>query len=365
MDLFAQLQTLTETPGPSGYETAIAGVVRDLWQPYVESVEVDRVGSLIATKQGAGPEPRRRVMLAAHMDEIGLMVTKLVSYPDSNDSAAGFLRVTGVGGVDRRHLYGQLVTVHGKERLPGVIGALPDSMLPADRQGKAHNQEDRVVDVGLPIAALRELVSVGDFVSFEQPLQKLMNDQVAGKSLDNRASVAAVAVCLDYLQKRRHSWDVLAVATAQEETVLLGAYTSAFALHPDIAIALDVTFGKGPGAKDDGVTFELDGGPALGLGPNIHPGVLARLQKVAKDLELTVNTDPLPKNSGTDAIGLQVARAGIPTGLISIPLRYMHTMVETVALKDIERVSRLLGEFIAQLDDEVLSKMAAEMMDES
>ncbi len=364
MDLFAQLQTLTETPGPSGYETAIAGAVRDLWQPYVDSVEVDRVGSLVALKRGAGPEPRRRVMIAAHMDEIGLMVTQLVAYPD-NDSGAGFLRVTGVGGVDRRHLYGQLVTVHGKERLPGVIGALPDDMLPADRQGKPHNQEDRVVDVGLPIGALRGLVSVGDFVSFEQPLQKLLNDQVAGKALDNRASVTAVTVCLEYLQKRRHDWDVLAVATAQEETVLLGAYTSAFALHPDMAIALDVTFGKGPGAKDDGLTFELDGGPALGLGPNIHPGVFARLQQVAKDLELTVYTDPLPRNSGTDAIGLQVARAGVPTGLISIPLRYMHTMVETVALKDIERVGRLLGEFIAQLDGEVLEKMAAEMMDEA
>lgn len=364
MDLFVQLQTLTETPGPSGYETAIAGVVRDLWQPYVDSVEVDRVGSLVATKRGAGPEPRKRVMLAAHMDEIGLMVTQLVSYPD-NESGAGFLRVTGVGGVDRRHLYGQRVIVHGTEPLPGVIGGLPDNMLPADRQGKPYNQEDRVVDVGLPIAELRELVSVGDFVSFEQPLQKLMNDQVAGKSLDNRASVAAITVCLDYLQKRRHDWDVLAVATAQEETVLLGAYTSAYALHPDIAIALDVTFGKGPGAKDEGVTFELDGGPALGLGPNIHPGVLTRLQQVARELEMTVHTDPLPRNSGTDAIGLQVARAGVPTALVSIPLRYMHTMVESVALKDVERAGRLLGEFVAQLDDEVLDKMAAEMMDET
>jgi endoglucanase len=192
-----------------------------------------------------------------------------------------------------------------------------------------------------------------------------MNGQAVGKALDNRTSVVAVTICLDYLKDRRHEWDVVAVATAQEETRLLGAYTSAYAVRPDVAIALDVTFGKGPGSKDGGLTFDLDSGPTLGLGPNIHPGIYRQLNEVAKEMELKVNTEPQPRYSGTDAIGLQVAREGIPTGLISLPLRYMHTMVETIALKDIERAGRLLGEFIARLDDTFLDKIAQEMMEQT
>lgn len=365
MDTFQLLKNLTEAVGPSGLEQEIAVAVRQVWEPFVDDIQIDRIGSLVATRYGSGSEPRRRVLLAAHMDEIALMVTQLVGYPEGREDAAGFLRVSSVGGVDRRHLLGQLVTVHGQEPLRGVLGALPDRMLKESRQGKAHHYDDLVVDTGMSLAELQQVVSVGDFVSFHQPLRRLMNGQVAGKALDNRTSVAAVAICLDYLKDRRHEWDVVAVATAQEETRLLGAYTSAYAIRPDLAIALDVTFGKGPGSKDNGLTFDLDSGPTLGLGPNIHPGVYRRLHETAKEMELKVNTEPQPRYSGTDAIGLQVAREGIPTGLIGLPLRYMHTMVETIALKDIERAGRLLGEFIARLDDSFLDKIAQEMMEQT
>ena len=364
MKLFELMQTLTEAPGPSAFEGNIAATLQELWQPLVDSMTVDRIGSLVATKQGKGAPPRHTILVAAHMDELGLLVSNIVAYPD-NENGAGFLRVTNLGGVDRRQLYGQLVTVHGRQALPGVIGAPPSRLIPSERRNGPYGYEDLVVDVGLPVDELRQLVSIGDSISFEQPLRKLLNGRIAGKALDNRASVAAVHVCLEYLQQRNHSWDVLAVATAQEETRLLGAYTSAHALEPDLAVALDVTFGKGPGAKDNGQTFELDDGPALGIGPNIHPGVFARLEKAAEELEMTVHNDPVPRMSGTDAIGLQVARAGVPTGLIGIPLRYMHTMVETVALKDIDRAGRLLGEFIARLNSETLTELTAAMMDES
>lgn len=366
MDIFETLQKLTEVPGPSGMEGPVSDAVRSVWSPFVDEIMVDHVGSLLALKKGHGQAPGQerppRLLLAAHMDEIALMVKDITEYPkDGNGS--GFLKVTSVGGVDRRHLYGQRVTVHGRRELPGIIGALPTSMQDGGTATKAYPYDELVVDVGLSSTDVRELVNVGDFISFSQPLRKLLNERAAGKALDNRASVAAVAVALEYLSGRRHDWDVVAVATAQEETRLLGAYTSAYAQRPDVAIAVDVTFGKGPGAKDAG-TFELDGGPTLGLGPNVHPGVLAELREAASALEMTVHTEPHGRASGTDAYGLQIAREGIPTGLVSIPLRYMHTMVETLALADVERAGRLLGEFAARLDDSFLEKLTKEMLED-
>ena len=341
MNIFKTLKTLTDTPGPSGYEQDIAAVITELWEPYVDSITTDRVGSLIAVKHGQGAEPRRRLLLAAHMDEIALMVIQVVSH-----NGNGFLRLTNVGGIDIRHLYGQLVTVHGQRDLSGIIGNLPTAMLPPDKRDKPFGWEDLCVDVGLSAKEVAALVSIGDFISFRQPLRKLQ----------------AVTVCLDYLNGRSHDWDIVAVATSQEETRLLGAFTSAYSQRPDAAIAIDVTFGKGPGATDAG-TFELGSGPTLSLGPNVHPGMLAGLQDAAKALELKVSVETHSRYSGTDAFGLQVAREGIPTGLIGIPLRYMHTPVESIDTADVERSGRLMGEFAARLDDKFLDKLAKGMME--
>ena len=359
MDTFKLLQNLTETPGPSGNEKAIANVVREWWEPYANRFISDHVGNLMAVKEGSGTAPRRTILLAAHMDEIALMVHQIVAH-----NGNGFLRVTNVGGVDIRHLYGQLVVVHGENKtFSGVIGSLPGAMLPADKQNKPFGFEELVIDVGLPMSEVEAEIAVGDFVSFRQPLRKLLNGRITGKALDNRASVAAVTIALDYLSQRSHSWDVIAVATVQEETRLLGAFTSAHSQQPDLAIAIDVTFGKGPGANDTG-TVELGSGPMLDLGPNVHTGMYKALKKTAESLEMSIETGTHSRASGTDAFGVQVARSGIPTGLISIPLRYMHTMVESIDLKDMERCGRLMGEFIAQLDDKFLETLAAGMMEE-
>lgn len=357
MNTFDILQTLSETPGPSGFEQAIADKVADLWQPYADEFLRDQVGNLIALKRGSGPEPRRKLLLAAHMDEIALMVKRIVAH-----NGQGFLRVTPVGGVDRRHLYGQLVIVHGRSDLSGVLGSLPARMLPPERRTKAFGFEDLVVDVGLPFSDVAANVSIGDFVSFRQPLRKLQGKLATGKALDNRASVTAVTDALKYLQTRAHPWDVVAVATCQEETRLLGAYTSAFSQYPDVALAIDVGFGKGPGANGENI-FELGSGPVLDIGPNVHPGVYKALQSAAEALEMSVSVGTHQRGSGTDAFGLQVARAGIPTGLISIPLRYMHTMVETVHLADVKRSGRLMGEFATRLDDQFLQTLSASMME--
>lgn len=373
MELFDLLQKLTETASPSGLEDAVRDTLAGVWQPLVDDLVVDNMGNLLAIKRGSGEEGSSedgasappRLMLAAHMDEIALMVKAIVKGPDSGKEAdvAGFLKVTNVGGVDVRHLYGQPVVVHGNRDLPGIIGALPKNMLPDLSSSKVYGFDELVVDVGLSFAALRDVVSVGDFISFQQPLRNLLNDRVSGKAIDNRASVAAVTRALEYLQGRRHVWDVVAVATVQEETRLLGAFTSAFAQRPDIAVAIDVTFAKGPGAKENHL-FEMDEGPTVGLGANVHPGVLQKLQEAASAIEMTVHLEPHAYHSGTDAYGLQIAREGIPTGLVSIPIRYMHTMVETVAMADIERAGRLLGEFAARLNTSFIEDIKKELIGE-
>jgi endoglucanase len=357
-ETFDLLQRLSETPGPSGFEEPIAAAIRAEWEPLTDELRVDRVGSLTAVKRGTQPRDGRplQVMLVAHMDEIGLLVAEVVEH-----GGYGFVRLAGLGGVDRRQLYGQLAVIYGRRPLTGVIGALPRHMLPDDKREKTLDYEELFIDPGLPIATVRDLVSIGDYAGFHQPLRKLLNGRAAGKSIDNRSSVTAVTLCLQQLQGRDHSWDVIAAATSQEETRLLGAGTSAYAYEPDIAIAIDVTHGKGPGTSDH-ESFELGGGPVLGLGANLHPGVTKALKDAAAALEMSVSMEPHTSYSGTDADALQTARAGIPTGLVQLPLRYMHTMVETIDLADIERVGRLLAEFIARLDAGFLDTLREELL---
>ena len=170
------------------------------------------------------------------------------------------------------------------------------------------------------------------------------------------ASVAALTLCLEELQSREHIWDVQAVATVQEETGLKGAKTSAFQIRPDLAIAVDVTFAKGPGASN-WETFELGSGPTIGLGAVIHPFLHEQFKELAEKLEIPYSVEILPARSGTDGDDLQITAEGIPTIVISIPIRYMHTPVEVVATKDIQRTGRLLTEFITMLDDNFLEKI--------
>ncbi len=362
MDTFDLLRTLTETPGPSGFEADVAAIIQEIWEPLADEIHVDRVGSLVGIKHGRGEMPngqkRPRILLAAHMDEIGLMVANIIEY-----KGYGYLRMTNLGGIDIRQLFNQRVIVHGKRNLPGLLGSIPGRMLPKEKHGKPFDYDSLVVDTGLPYDKLKKTVEIGDAISFQQPLRKLKNNHVTGKSLDNRCSVTAVTLALEYLQDRHHLWDVIAVATAQEETRLLGAATSAFTYRPDIAIAIDVTFGNGPGTSDPG-TFDLGGGPVIGRMPDTHEGVTKGIVKAAEKLEMSTQNEYRTRGGGTDAYYLQIAREGIPTSVVGIALRYMHTVVESIHTKDVERVGRLLGEYITTLDENSLDQLAKSMMEE-
>jgi endoglucanase len=240
--------------------------------------------------------------------------------------------------------------------LPGVVGSRPPHVLTPDERGQVIPFDKLFVDVGLPEAQVMRLVRVGDLISIQRSACELKGGLLSGKALDDRASVAAVAVCLEALAASHHNWDVLGVASVQEETTFLGAATSAYGIAPDVAIAIDVTFGDQNGVPGD-QTVGLGKGPAIGIGPNFHPRLVQSLMDTAGKLEMPYQMEPTPGQSGTDAWPIQVAREGIPTALLGIPLRYMHTPVETVSLKDVERTGRLMAEFIAGLDDEYLKRL--------
>jgi endoglucanase len=344
------LKKLISASGLSGHEAPIRDMIAEQWRALADEVSVSRLGSLHALKRGTLPEPRPSLLIAAHMDAIGLMVTSVVGE---------FLHVTEVGGIDARVLPGQLVTVHGRKELPGVIAQPPAHLLPPDERNGPVALSNLLVDTGLTAAEAARLVRAGDLVSFAQAPIELSKEALAGHTLDNRASVAALTTCLELLQKRLLDWDLWAVASSQEEETLGGAATSTFQLRPSLAVAVDVTFASGPGTPSY-QSYELGNGVILGMGPNIHPGLHKSFKDLADRLEIPYKVEVTGAHSGTDAYAMQVAAEGVPTMAVLIPLRYMHTPVEVISLKDIARTGRLLAEFAASLDAEYMNKLSWE-----
>jgi endoglucanase len=351
-DLIPFLKDLISAPGLSGYEDPVTKIIEDKWRPLVHEISQGKLGSLHGLRHGASEAPRPSVMVATHMDAIGLMVTGITE---------GFLRISEVGGVDARILPGTPVNVFSTgagatKVLPGLV-ALPSApLLPEQERDGPVALEHLLVDTGLLPRQVEALVRIGDLVSFAQPPVELSGETLSGHSLDNRASVAALTICLEELQTRTHSWDVWAVATSQEEVGLVGASSSAFAIHPTIAIVVDVTFAKGPGTSD-WQAFPLGKGPTIAMGPNMHPGLHKAMQQMADRLEIPCALEFSPSHSGTDGWATQVSAEGIPTLVVGIPLRYMHMPVEMVAIKDIQRTGRLLAGFISSLGPDFMEKM--------
>jgi putative aminopeptidase FrvX len=348
VDIVPLLRRLSEASGVSGYEHEVRDIVQEVFGQHADQVRTDALGNVIALKRGTSPEPRPAIMLATHMDEIGLIVSELEE---------GFIHFQQVGGYDDRVLLGQEVIVHGRRDLAGIIGARPPHVLPIDERGKPIPYDKLRLDVGLTPEELPRVVQVGDLITMNRKLVELKGSRVSGKALDNRVSVVAAAVCLEELSRVQHPWDVYAVATVQEEVGLKGAITSTYGLEPDLGIAIDVTWAQQPGAPDE-YTFELGKGPTISCGPNFHPKLQEALVEAAEALEMSYHLEPAARPPGTDAAAMQVTREGIPVALISIPERNMHTPVETVAVKDVERAGRLLAAFIARLDERFLESLA-------
>ncbi|KAB3524945.1 M42 family metallopeptidase [Alkaliphilus serpentinus] len=341
------LVQLSEASGVSGYEGEVSDVIKKAFKEIGHEVTSDNLGNLICFKKGKNPKGRK-IMLAAHMDEVGLMVKDI----DAN----GFIKFTTIGGVDQRTLLCQEVIVHGKEKVYGIIGVKPPHLTTPEERSKPLEIDNLLIDTGYDFEEINKLVEIGDVVTIKRQVYNLQNNHIAGKALDDRVGVAILYYSLQELNKLQHDVDVYFVATVQEEVGTRGATTSAFKIQPDIGIAIDVGFGKTPELNQFD-TIEMGKGPAFTVGPNIHPGVFNHLKTTAKDHYIPYQVEVAANHSGTDAWPMQVSCSGVATGVISIPLRYMHTSVETVNLSDVEKSGKVLAHFIASLNDENMEEL--------
>lgn len=343
MEIRDFLMSLSSSTGVSGHEYRYAAEIKEAYEKYCESVYQDNLGNVIGIKK-AKRENACKVMLAAHMDEIGLMVK------DIDDK--GFISFTNVGGIDPRVLLAQEVIVHGKEDLFGVIGAKPPHLQGKDEMTKAVKMKDMAIDLGMNAEQVKDLVHVGDVITFHSTPTALRNNYISGKSLDDRAGIAVIMECLKELEKSEIDVDLYAVATVQEEVGLRGATVSSYHINPDIGIAIDVCHGETPDAPAQ-ETHTTSKGPVITVGPNIHPKLSKKIMETAKEYHIDFQVDVEPGNTGTDAWAIQVTRSGIPTLLLSFPLRYMHTAVETLCYTDVAGTGKLLAFFIRTLQGDL------------
>jgi endoglucanase len=333
------LRELCETPGVSGREERLRAIVRRELTPLVDEVRVDALGNLLAVKRGGGAG---KLMIAAHMDEIGF----LVSFIDDQ----GFLRLQPIGGHDPRNMVGQRVLVSGGTDLPGVLypARKPPHLLSAEEREKAPKLEEFFVDLGLPVEEVRRQVQVGAMVTMAREFREV-GETVSCKAMDNRL---ALYILIEALRRvGRHSMSVYAAATTQEEVGLRGATTSAFGVDPDLGLALDVTIAADlPGMPDYERVTTLGGGTAIKIMDSAsisHPGVVAFLRELAERRGIPYQMEILPRG-GTDAAALQRARSGVPVATISTPCRYVHSPVEMVHRKDVEAGIALTAAFIEE-----------------
>lgn len=334
------LSEITQLPGVSGDEQGIASRIQQAFAHYCPKTWQDPLLNVYG--QMDGEAGGARVMVLAHSDEIGMVVTDVLE--------DGFLRFASVGGIDQRILPAQEVVVWGmggRHRLTGIIGARPPHVQTAKEMESAIKMEELTIDIGFTGERAKELVKVGDFVTFYSPMKALQNDALACKTMDDRACIALQLETMKLLSGLRFYGEAVFTANSQEEVGSRGAKVATYALRPDIAIALDVTHGDIPDAPPD-TTFPLDK-PCITVGPNIHPGLVKQLRKVAKQQGIEYSVCATPHPTWTDAAETQVSRRGVPSLLVEIPLRYMHTTVETLRYGAIEQAARWLANFIASL----------------
>lgn len=331
-------------PFVSGYEHINGQILKEYFSKYTNSFEQDKLGSYIFKKSGSSD---RKIMIAAHIDEIGLMVTDILEN--------GFLRFTTVGGINPASLVAQDVLVCGKEKLRGVIGVKPPHITTPEEMKKSLKADQLFIDIGMTKENAEKLVSIGDVVTVHREAMSLENDMVTCKALDNKAGVAVMYHAAKELEKISHKSNVYFTATTQEEVGLRGATTSSYQINPDLAIIVDVGFGSTPELPSD--TMKMGKGGGICIGANFNPKLTKKLRDVAKQYNYNVQLEISPAGSGTDAIAIQVSQTGVPCVLISIPLRYMHTSVEVVSMKDIESIGSLIARFINEIDNSDLEEI--------
>jgi putative aminopeptidase FrvX len=334
LDKLLEILTLANGVGYSGNIKDV--VLRELKKHRIKA-KIEEDGSVHGSLDGSGDTG---VMLACHIDEIGFMVSSI--------DDEGRIRFSEIGGFDARILPGQEVVILGREELHGYIGAKPPHLVPKEESKKVLPTEKLFIDTGLPVNKLKKFVKVGDCVTFLGKYRKLQDDLRSAKSLDNRASVACGILVMKELANIQHSCNIHFIATSQEEYTGLGAKIHSYKLPVQYAVVVDVTFAEHPDLKEYEYLL-LNKGPAISRGATIPEKLYKLLIEIAKESEIPYQVEAIPTYTGTDADDIAFNREGIATCVIGIPLRYMHTPIEVVSLKDIERTARLIINFLKKL----------------
>lgn len=334
MDIFETLKNLTECHGVSGSLGSFSNYAEEILKKYCEKTYIDKAGNVIGYIP-SGKENSKKLMIEAHMDRIGLMVNRI----DEN----GYIEFETVGGVDKRVLPAADVTVLGSEEIPGIIVSKPPHLRENTDKDDALEIKDMLIDTGMSFEELSKKVKTGDFIVICGKLVRLLNNCVSGAALDNRAGMAAIIDFLEKLKENNSEFDIYPVFTVGEETGLIGAYSAAYNINPDVSVSIDVTFGKGENDENVAGTFDLGCGAVIFKGPDTSYEGTLNLIKRAEEKGIAYDIES-GSSSGTNATAIQNVRGAKETYLLSIPLKYMHQTVEVLCLEDISKVSDLILE---------------------
>lgn len=343
MDFYDTLRRLCSRSGPSGFEAEAAQTAMELLSPLVDTVSIDRLGSVIGLRS-CGRPGAKKVLLDAHLDEIGLVVTGIEE---------GFLRFAPIGGVDPRMLPArELLILTKPEPTFGVVACLPPHVQTAADHDKAVAIEDLRIDIGLSQEEAQRLVPIGTPIVYKESCFPMENGQICGKSLDDRSCFAVLLRTMELLRDRELDVDVYIMGSVQEEVSGSGAIVGTNAINPDCCVAVDVTFANTPGISADDAPCKLFGGPAIGMGPNMTWALTDRMVAKAKALDIPYQLEVMEGSTGTNGWHMQTCLEGIPTSVVSLPLKYMHSPIEVVAQEDMEHTAQLLAAFVQDFGKE-------------
>ena len=327
------LKILDAPCGVSGNEKEIRECVKSLFSKFCTDVRTDVMGNVIGVKKGTNPDSLS-IMIEAHLDELGLMVNSI-----TDDGSLTFIPI---GGFDPKVLTGTEVTVWGKEKLYGVIGAKPPHLKTSD--DKVPQIKELCVDVGLSKERASEIVSIGDIITINTSYTELSENVVAARCIDDRGGLAIIVRTLELISDLNIENDIIVVGTVQEEVGLRGAKTAAASLKPDCAIAIDVCHAQSPGVSEE--AYPLGSGPVITIGPNLHSKMTKKLIDEANENNIPIQLEVCGGNTGTDAWEIQISGQGVPTALVSVPVRYMHANYEVCSISDLENAAQLISKFL-------------------
>ena len=332
MDLKQTLRILTEQNGVSGDELNASRTALELLKKHAPNAEIDAFGNVTAVIKCGNPEAKT-LMLDAHIDQIGMIVT----YIDDG----GFIKVGACGGLDMRTMLAQSVTVHGGKPVQGVVCTLPPHV--STDHSKVPEIGEISIDIGMSKEQAERVISLGDRVTVNSRFREL-SERICAPSIDDRAGVCVILRALELLQQKKPRYDIAVCFSAQEETGERGAKQAAFRLAPDEALIVDVSFGRTPDSAAH-ETAEMGSGAMIGASAVLDRGITERLKRLAEEKNIPYTVEVMPSSTGTNADAVSVSRSGVKCGTISIPIRYMHTPIETVSVSDIEAAAKLICEY--------------------